>query len=74
MENNYESLTSLRRKENQFAEEENYLTLWSYMKRRHPHINLDNLNFFELIHLKNTTEGPRNLRNIDSEIAMVLKY
>ena len=65
----YVKLNSVRQEQNAVEEEENFLNLWSYLRRRHPDINLENKNFYDLIHLKNDMEGPRELRQSDGEIA-----
>ena len=37
--------------------EENYLNLWSYLRRRYPNIDLNKKDFFELIQIKTSLEG-----------------
>ena len=54
--------------------EENYLNLWSYLRRRYPKINLDEKNFFELIKIKTSLEGPHQLREWNEDIASVRKH
>ena len=54
--------------------EENYLNLWSYLRRRYPKINLDEKNFFELIEIKTSLEGPHQLREWNEDIASVRKH
>ncbi|MGK5091080.1 hypothetical protein WDW89_03570 [Deltaproteobacteria bacterium TL4] len=54
--------------------EENYLNLWSYVRRRHPGINLSNISFYELIDLKNSLENFHDLRQSECEIATVRKH
>jgi len=58
---------------NSREEEENYLNLWSYLKRRYPDKNLESKCFYDLVHLKASLEGPRTLRNYKNEQASVLK-
>ncbi|MBF0286834.1 MAG: hypothetical protein HQM14_03375 [SAR324 cluster bacterium] len=58
---------------NELEEEENFLNLWSYLKRRYPHTDLDSKGFFDLVRLKADLEGPRTLRNYNSELAGVRK-
>ena len=54
--------------------EENFLNLWSYIRRRYPEAKLENKNFYELIHIKNTLENFHELRQSEGEIATVRKY
>ena len=54
--------------------EENYLNLWGYLRRRYPNIDLREKNFLELINLKNSLEGPHQLREWNAEIASVRKH
>ena len=70
----YHHLRECRRAENELAEEENYLNLWTYIRGRHPDKNLEDKSFCDLIHLKNSLEGPRQLRYGDEEIASVRKH
>ena len=58
---------------NSQEEEENYLNLWSYLKRRYPDMDLESKCFYDLVHIKANLEGPRTLRNHKSEQASVLK-
>ncbi|MBF0280673.1 MAG: hypothetical protein HQM13_22965 [SAR324 cluster bacterium] len=58
---------------NSREEEENYLNLWSYLKRRYPDTDLDSKCFYDLVHIKANLEGPRTLRNYKNEQASVLK-
>tara|TARA_Y100001970_G_C14146455_1_gene810110 strand:- start:433 stop:672 length:240 start_codon:yes stop_codon:yes gene_type:complete len=53
--------------------EENYLNLWSYLRRRYPNIDLDEKDFFELIKIKTSLEGPHQLREWNEDIASVRK-
>ncbi len=66
-------LSKQREAEYAREEEENYLNLWSYLKRRYPDTDLDSKPFYDLIHLKNRLEGPRGLRYPDGELASVRK-
>ena len=54
--------------------EENFLNLWGYLRRRYPNIDLEDKNFIDLIELKTSLEGPRELREWDEAIASVLKH
>lgn len=54
-------------------EEENYLNLWSYLKRRYPETDLESKCFYELMHIKADLEGPKTLRDHGSELASVRK-
>ncbi len=58
---------------NSREEEENYLNLWSYLKRRYPDTNLESKCFYDLVYIKANLEGPRTLRNYKNEQASVLK-
>lgn len=73
MSNYLDKLQSSRKKERLREEEENYLNLWSYLRRRYPETNIENMGFWDLIDLKNNLEGPRILRYSDHELAMVIK-
>lgn len=58
----------------EIQQEENYLALWGYLKRRYPTASLESKNLTELIQIKNELEGPGLLRESNpSEIAMVIK-
>ena len=63
-----------QRNQNEVEKEENYLNLWSYVRRRYPDLDIEGKNFMDLIHLKNNLEGPQHLRRSDGEIAMVRKH
>ena len=63
-----------RRLENEQKKEENFLNLWGYLRRRYPEVDIDSKPFWELIQLKATLEGPRELRYWNSEIATVRKH
>ena len=54
--------------------EENYLNLWGYLRRRYPNVDLEEKKFLELIHLKNSLEGPHQLREWNEDIASVRKH
>ena len=54
--------------------EENYLNLWSYLRRRYPKIDLDEKNFQDLIKIKTSLEGPHQLREWNEDIASVRKH
>ena len=63
-----------RQQENNFEKEENYLNLWSYVKRRYPDVSIEDINFTELVNLKVQLEGPRGLREWTGAIASVRKH
>ena len=54
--------------------EENYLNLWSYLRRRYPNLDLEKKDFFDLIKIKTTLEGPHQLREWNEDIASVRKH
>ena len=54
--------------------EENYLNLWGYLRRRYPNVDLKGKKFMELINLKNSLEGPHQLREWNEDIASVRKH
>jgi len=54
--------------------EENFLNLWSYLRRRYPKIDLDEKNFQDLIKIKTSLEGPHQLREWNEDIASVRKH
>ena len=54
--------------------EENFLNLWSYLRRRYPKINLEKKDFIELIKIKTSLEGPHQLREWNEDIASVRKH
>ena len=54
--------------------EENYLNLWSYLRRRYPKVDLEEKDFFELIKIKTSLEGPHQLREWNEDIASVRKH
>ncbi len=53
--------------------EENYLNLWGYLRRRYPNVDLEEKKFLDLIKLKNSLEGPHQLREWNEDIASVRK-
>jgi hypothetical protein len=54
--------------------EENFLNLWGYLRRRYPNVSLEDKKFNDLIELKTSLEGPRELRERNEDIASVLKH
>ena len=54
--------------------EENFLNLWGFLGRRYPNVNLEDKKFNDLIELKTSLEGPRELREWNEAIASVLKH
>ena len=54
--------------------EENFLNLWGYLRRRYPNVDLEDKKFIDLIELKTSLEGPRELREWNEAIASVLKH
>ena len=54
--------------------EENYLNLWGYLRRRYPNVDLKEKKFLDLINLKNSLEGPHQLREWNEDIASVRKH
>ena len=54
--------------------EENFLNLWGYLRRRYPNADLEDKKFNDLIELKTSLEGPRELREWNEDIASVLKH
>ena len=54
--------------------EENFLNLWGYLRRRYPNVSLEDKKFNDLIELKTSLEGPRELREWNEAIASVLKH
>ena len=54
--------------------EENFLNLWGYLRRRYPNVDLEDKKFNDLIELKTSLEGPRELREWNEAIASVLKH
>ena len=54
--------------------EENFLNLWGYLRRRYPNFDLEYKKFNDLLELKTSLEGPRELREWNEAIASVLKH
>ena len=63
-----------KQKNDDWQIEENYLNLWSYLRRRYPNVNLEQKDFFELIQIKTSLEGPHQLREWNEDIASVRKH
>ncbi len=61
-------------KSDEWQIEENYLNLWSYLRRRYPNVDLEDKKFLDLIKLKTTLEGPHKLREWNEDIASVRKH
>ena len=61
-------------KNEEWVIEENFLNLWGYLRRRYPNVNLEDKKFNDLIELKTSLEGPRELREWNEAIASVLKH
>jgi len=61
-------------KNEEWVIEENFLNLWGYLRRRYPNIDLEDKKFNDLIELKTSLEGPRELREWNEAIASVLKH
>ena len=61
-------------KSEEWVIEENFLNLWGYLRRRYPKIDLEDKKFQDLIELKTSLEGPRELREWNEAIASVLKH
>ena len=61
-------------KSEEWVIEENFLNLWGYLRRRYPNVNLEDKKFNDLIELKTSLEGPRELREWNEAIASVLKH
>ena len=68
------SKSEQKKKNNDWQVEENFLNLWSYLRRRYPNIDLEQKNFFELIQIKTSLEGPHQLREWNEDIASVRKH
>ena len=54
--------------------EETFLNLLGYLRSRYPNVNLEDKKFNDLIELKTSLEGPRELREWTEAIASVLKH
>ena len=63
-----------KKKNDDWQIEENYLNLWSYLRRRYPNLDLNEKKFFELIQIKTSLEGPNQLREWNEDIASVRKH
>ena len=63
-----------RLKNEEWVIEENFLNLWGYLRRRYPNVDLEDKKFNDLIELKTSLEGPRELREWNEAIASVLKH
>ena len=63
-----------KKKSDDWQIEENYLNLWSYLRRRYPNVDLEQKDFFELIQIKTSLEGPHQLREWNEDIASVRKH
>lgn len=61
-------------KERAVEKEENFMILWGYLRRRYPHLPLEEKKFSELVQLKTHLEGPRKLREWTEDIASVRKH
>jgi len=61
-------------KNEEWVIEENFLNLWGYLRRRYPNVDLEDKKFIDLIELKTSLEGPRELREWNEAIASVLKH
>ena len=61
-------------KNEEWVVEENFLNLWGYLRRRYPNVDLEDKKFIDLIELKTSLEGPRELREWNEAIASVLKH
>ena len=68
------SKTEQNPKSDDWQIEENYLNLWGYLRRRYPNVDLRGKTFMELINLKNSLEGPHQLREWNEDIASVRKH
>ena len=68
------SQTEQMPKSDEWQIEENYLNLWGYLRRRYPNVDLKEKKFMELINLKNSLEGPHQLREWNEDIASVRKH
>ena len=62
------------KQEHEVEKEENFLNLWTYLRRRYPNLPLEESRFDDLIDLKIQLEGPRRLREWTEDIASVRKH
>ena len=69
-----QSKAECKPKNEEWVIEENFLNLWGYLRRRYPNVNLEDKKFNDLIELKTSLEGPRELREWNEAIASVLKH
>ena len=69
-----DSKSDQKQKNDDWQIEENYLNLWSYLRRRYPNVDLEQKDFFELIQIKTSLEGPHQLREWNEDIASVRKH
>ena len=68
------SKSDQKKKNDDWQIEENYLNLWSYLRRRYPNVDLEQKDFIELIQIKTSLEGPHQLREWNEDIASVRKH
>ena len=71
---NEQTKAECKPKNEEWVIEENFLNLWGYLRRRYPNVNLEDKKFNDLIELKTSLEGPRELREWNEAIASVLKH
>ncbi len=69
-----DSKSDQKQKNDDWQIEENYLNLWSYLRRRYPNVDLEQKDFIELIQIKTSLEGPHQLREWNEDIASVRKH
>ena len=69
-----QSKSECKPKNEEWVIEENFLNRWGYLRRRYPNVNLEDKKFNDLIELKTSLEGPRELREWNEAIASVLKH
>ena len=69
-----QSQAEYKPKDEEWVIEENFLNLWGYLRRRYPNVDLEDKKFKDLIELKTSLEGPRELREWNEAIASVLKH
>ena len=62
------------KQEHEVEKEENFMNLWTYLRRRYPNLPLEERRFGDLIDLKIQLEGPRQLREWTEDIASVRKH
>ena len=66
--------TEYKPKNEEWVIEEKFLNLWGYLRRRYPNVDLEDKKFNDLIELKTSLEGPRELREWNEAIASGLKH